>query len=77
MDEELIVSKAAIVLRAIEKECLTLSGSVGVGDTEGDISFLELVERAICFNPNLKLYNHARNMKWKTVVERKDVIYEL
>lgn len=77
MDEQLIANKATIVRRAIEKEGLTLAESVGVGDTEGDISFLELVDRPICFNPNLKLYNHAKNMKWETVVERKDVIYEL
>lgn len=77
VDEQLIANKATIVRRAIEKEGLTLAGSVGVGDTEGDISFLELVERPICFNPNLKLYNHAKDMKWETVVERKDVIYRL
>ncbi|OHA80201.1 MAG: hypothetical protein A2747_01095 [Candidatus Yonathbacteria bacterium RIFCSPHIGHO2_01_FULL_44_41] len=77
MDEHLIASKAAIVRRAVEKEGLTLEGSVGVGDTEGDISFLELVERPICFNPNLKLYRYAKRMEWETVVERKDVIYKL
>lgn len=77
MDEHLIANKAVIVRRAIEKEGLTLDGSVGVGDTEGDISFLELVERPICFNPNLKLYRHAKRMEWETVVERKDVIYKL
>lgn len=77
VDEQLIANKATIVRRAIEKEGLTLAGSVGVGDTEGDISFLELVERPICFNPNLKLYNHAKKMKWETVIERKDVIYRL
>ena len=60
MDEHLIANKAAIVRRAVEKEGLTLAGSVGVGDTEGDISFLELVDRPICFNPNLKLYRMQR-----------------
>lgn len=77
VDEQLIANKAIIMHRAINKEGLTLIGSVGVGDTEGDISFLELVERPICFNPNLKLYHHAKNAKWEIVVERKDVIYEL
>ena len=75
VDEHLIMNKATIVRRAVEKEGLTLDGSVGVGDTEGDMSFLELVERAICFNPNKNLYTHARRMGWKVVVERKDVIY--
>lgn len=77
VDEHLIANKANIVRRACEKEGLTLEGSVGVGDTEGDISFLELVERPICFNPNLKLYQHANRVGWEAVVERKDVIYRL
>ncbi len=77
VDEHLIRDKAAILRRACEKEGLTLEGSVGVGDTEGDISFLELVDRPVCFNPNLKLYEHAKERGWETVVERKDVIYKL
>ncbi len=76
VDLHLIENKANIVRRAVEKEGLTLEGSVGVGDTEGDIPFLELVGTPICFNPNGKLYKHAKRMKWKVVVERKDVIYE-
>lgn len=77
LDEHLIYNKANIVNRAVEKESLTLLGSIGVGDTESDISFLELVAKPICFNPNMKLYRHAKRMKWKVVVERKDVVYEL
>lgn len=76
VEEYLISNKANIVRRACEKECLTLVGSVGVGDTEGDIPFLQLVERPICFNPNLKLYTHGVEAGWETVVERKDVIYK-
>jgi len=76
-DEHLILNKANILKRAIEKEDLTLSNSVGVGDTETDIAFLEMVAGPICFNPNMKLYKHAKRMKWKVVVERKDVVYEL
>lgn len=77
VDEHLISNKANIVKRAVEKEGLTLEGSIGVGDTDGDISFLELVETAICFNPNSILYRYAKRNGWKVVVERKDVIYEL
>lgn len=77
VDEHLIANKANIVRRAVEKEGLTMEGSVGVGDTEGDISFLELVERPVCFNPNQKLSRHAKRMGWEIVVERKDVIYKL
>lgn len=74
-DEHIIMNKANIVKRAVEKENLTLEGSIGVGDTESDIPFLELVEQPICFNPNMKLYKHASRMDWEVVVERKDVIY--
>jgi HAD superfamily hydrolase (TIGR01490 family) len=77
VDEHLIYNKANILKRAVEKEGLTLTHSIGVGDTESDIPFLEEVAKAICFNPNMKLYKHAQRMKWKVVVERKDVIYEL
>ena len=76
-DEHLISNKGAILRRAVEKENLTLAGSVGVGDTEGDVAFLELVERPICFNPNAKLYAQARRNKWEVVVERKDVVYKI
>ncbi len=77
MDAHLILNKASILKRAIEKEGLTLRHSVGVGDTESDISMLELVSRPICFNPNASLYAYAKRMGWKVVVERKDVVYEL
>lgn len=76
-DEDLIRNKAAILQRAVRKENLTFEGSIGVGDTESDISMLETVETPIAFNPNQKLLDHARVRGWKVVVERKDVIYEL
>jgi len=75
--EKLISDKAEILKRAIEKEKLTLKGSVGVGDTESDIAFLKMVERPICFNPNKKLYQYAKRAGWKIVVERKNVIYQI
>lgn len=77
IDAELAKDKAYIIRRAIDKESLMLTHSIGVGDTEGDIPFLEIVAKPICFNPNRKLYEHAKKEKWKVVVERKDVIYEL
>lgn len=76
-DWELIENKAAVLQRAVRKENLTLLGSVGVGDTESDIPMLEMVERPIAFNPNAKLYKHAKVRQWEIVVERKDVIYEI
>ena len=77
IEEHLILNKASFVRRAVEKENLTLQHSIGVGDTETDIPFLEMVAKPICFNPNSKLYRYAKRMKWNVVVERKDVVYEL
>ncbi len=74
---DLIEDKAKILMRAVEKANLTLKNSVGVGDTETDISFLELVDRPICFNPNSRLYGVAKKRGWSIVVERKDVVYHL
>lgn len=77
VDLHLIANKANIVRRAVAKEKLTLVNSYGVGDTEGDIPMLELVEHPICFNPNKALYRYGKLNGWKIVVERKDVVYEI
>ena len=77
IDEHLIMNKSSILKRAVEKNNLTLHGSYGVGDTESDISMLDMVETPIAFNPNRLLYRHAKQKGWKVVVERKDVIYEI
>jgi HAD superfamily hydrolase (TIGR01490 family) len=76
-ENDILKSKALVLERAVLKENLTLKGSVGVGDTESDIKFLEKVDKPICFNPNSELYRHAKRAGWKVVVERKDVIYEM
>ncbi len=77
-DVHLIENKANIVKRVFEQnDQLTPEESVAVGDTEGDISLLEMVEQPICFNPNQALYTHATLQGWKVVVERKDVIYTI
>jgi len=54
----------------------TLKGSIGVGDTEGDISYLAMVSYPIAFNPNDKLDRHAEKYGWRRVMERKNVIWE-
>lgn len=77
VDEHMILNKANILKRAAINQNLTLTGSVGVGDSRSDIPFLSLVEKPVCFNPSSDLYRHARRKKWKVVVERKDVIYEI
>lgn len=75
--EDLIKDKGKILTRAVVKENLTLTGSVGIGDTESDITMLKMVSRPIAFNPNRKLYQAAKKNRWEIVVERKDVIYKL
>lgn len=77
IDEHLIQNKANIVQRVFERHDFDRTDSVAVGDTEGDVAMLELVEEPICFNPNKELYTHARRLDWKVVIERKDMIYEL
>lgn len=74
---DLISNKSKMLKYAIEKENLSLSGSIGVGDSESDIPLLKLVESPICFNPNQKLYTTAKRSGWEVVVERKDVIYKI
>lgn len=76
-DVHLIENKANIVARVFEKEDVQREGSIGVGDTEGDISLLDAVDEPICFNPNQRLLEYARRRGWKVVLERKDVVYEL
>ncbi len=73
----LIENKANIVRRVFDSGNFTEDGTIAVGDTEGDITMLELVDRPICFNPNKALYQAAKERGWEVVVERKDVVYEL
>jgi HAD superfamily phosphoserine phosphatase-like hydrolase len=74
---DIMLDKSKVLRRAVEKENLTLRGSIGVGDTESDAAFLTLVERPICFNPNKNLYRIAKKSGWEIVVERKDMVYRL
>ncbi len=74
---DVINNKANILRRFIEKENLSLADSYGVGDSESDINFLTFADNPICFNPNSKLYAHAKKAGWPVVVERKDVVYKM
>lgn len=76
-DEEIILNKANVIKRLLQNEAYTIDNSVAVGDTEGDIPMLDMVAMPICFNPNRALFQHAKRMGWKVVVERKDVIYDM
>ncbi len=69
--------KGAVVKQYIYENNLILKDSYGIGDTESDAGFLELVENPIAFNPNQNLKEIAEKRGWKIVVEKKDVIYEI
>jgi len=71
MDPDLMFNKAAVLSRAVEKEKLTLRGSYGVGDTESDISFLQMAAHPICFNPNHQLYMAAKKKDGRLLLNGK------
>jgi phosphoserine phosphatase len=71
------VSKQILVEQLITKHSVSKRDSIAVGDSEGDIDMLSVVEHPIAFNPSKKLFQHARAHDWKVVIERKNMIYEL
>jgi HAD superfamily hydrolase (TIGR01490 family) len=74
---EPVKHKGHLVGQYISEKGLTLEDSIGVGDTESDISFLKMVSRPVAFNPNLNLERVARRRNWRIVVEKKDVVYDM
>lgn len=70
-------NKGQLVKQYVFENNLVLNDSYGIGDTESDISFLEMVENPIAFNPNQNLKEIAEKCQWRIVVEKKDVIYEI
>jgi len=61
----------------VERQQLTYEGSVGVGDSVGDIKMMSLVNRPIAFNPDRNLMKHAQKHNWEVIVERKGCIYRI
>jgi phosphoserine phosphatase len=76
-DFEPTKNKGHVAKQIIYENHLTFDGSYGIGDTESDVSLLELVEHPIAFNPNQNLKAVAEQKQWRIVVEKKDVIYEI
>jgi len=74
---EPVKHKGHLVGQYVSEKGMTLDGSLGMGDTESDISFLKMVEKPIAFNPNMNLERVARRNGWKIIVEKKDVIYDI
>lgn len=71
------IHKGHVVKQYVTENNLTLKGSYGIGDTESDAKFLEIVENPIAFNPNMNLKQIAEKNGWRIVVEKKDVVYEI
>lgn len=69
--------KGVAAKKLLEERGLDFADSYGIGDTESDVKFLELVEHPIAFNPNENLKKAAEANGWRIVVEKKDVIYEI
>lgn len=71
------LDKGDVVRQFVAENDISLQNSFGMGDTESDAKFLKMVDNPVAFNPNLNLLKIARKKKWKVVVEKKDVIYEI
>lgn len=56
---------------------ITLEGSIAIGDSGGDISMLEIVDRPIAFNPSEELLAKAKENGWEIIIERKNIAYTL
>ncbi|EKE25337.1 MAG: haloacid dehalogenase, IB family protein [uncultured bacterium] len=74
---EPVKNKGSLVKQYVFEHGLTLEGSYGMGDTESDASFLDIVENPIAFNPNEDLKAIAQEKGWRMVVEKKDVVWEI
>lgn len=61
----------------VKQHSATFHGSIAVGDSEGDIGMLGLVEQPIAFNPSKGLFAYAQTQQWTVVLERKNMIYRL
>ncbi|MGC1176526.1 MAG: HAD family phosphatase [Candidatus Saccharimonadales bacterium] len=72
-----VTKKPALLKQLISTHQADSKDSIGVGDSEGDISMLELTERPIAFNPTKQLFEHAKQQGWQIVLERKNVVYQL
>ncbi len=70
-------NKHQVLKQFIAKHHLDLSGSYAVGDSESDISMLQMVAHPIAFNPTQALFETAAKQAWQVVVERKNMVYKL
>lgn len=69
--------KDLILNSMIETHNLTLEDSYAVGDSNGDVGMLGMVDHPIAFNPTFELYEKAVEHQWTIALERKNVMYTL
>lgn len=69
--------KNEILQELVRQHSLTFEDSYAIGDSDGDIPTLEMVENPIAFNPSEELFEHARETGWPIVIERKNIAYRL
>ncbi len=77
MKELSVGRKPELLRQLIAKHGAGMGKSIAVGDSEGDIDMLEMVEKPIAFNPSKGLFKHAQKRGWPIIVERKNVVYKL
>lgn len=70
-------NKEKYLQQLILEHDLSMTDSYAVGDSAGDISMLDFVEKPIAFNPEDTLFEMAKQKGWTIVIERKNVIYTL
>lgn len=76
--ERFVVDKKGDLLTEfITEHDLTLDGSYAIGDSDGDIPILQIVEHPIAFNPSSELYEVAVTNHWPIVIERKNMAFRL
>lgn len=76
--ERMIVGRKPEILHDIvEQYGLSWGESLAIGDSDGDATLLELVERPIAFNPSEGLFERAKTEGWSIVIERKNIAYTL
>ncbi len=70
-------NKDVILQDLMARYNLTLKDSYAVGDSNGDVGMLTLVEHPIAFNPTAELYDKAVARGWTIAIERKNMMYTL
>ncbi|MEO5949749.1 MAG: HAD family phosphatase [Candidatus Saccharimonas sp.] len=70
-------NKDLILRDLMSRYNLTLKDSYAVGDSNGDVGMLGLVEHPIAFNPTAELYDKAHAHGWTIAIERKNMMYML